>query len=153
MSPQAKPSRIPTPESTTRPLPSHGYVADSVVLPKPRPLNEDTPPITLVHSQKSAPSARPTKTITVKLRGIPKHTKPTTGKYEHSNEQTAATKSDQSKRSNPRGIETTKKPHTKTRTATDKSGTMAKLSRAKPAHHRRSNSWAKGGRLNELRIR
>lgn len=152
MSPQVKPSRIPTPESTTRPLPSHGYVADTVALPKPRPPNEDTPPITrLVHSQSSAPSARPTKTITVKLHGTTKHTKPGTGRYEHSNEQTAAAKSNPSKRSNPKGNEMMKKPRTKT--ATDKSGATTKLSRAKPAHHRRSNSWAKGGRLNELRIR
>ena len=150
MSPQAKPSRIPTPESTTRPLPSHGYVADSVVLPKPRPFIEDTPPITLVHS---APSARPTKTITVKLHHITKHTKPAISKPEDSNKQSTTAKSEPSKTSNPRTIVSTKRRLTKTRTESDKNGATAKLSRTKPAHHRRSNSWAKEGRLNELRIR
>ena len=153
MSPQAKPSRIPTPASTTRPLPSQGYVSDGVVLPKPHPPSSE-----LVQSQNKAPTTRPTKTITIELHGNTEGTfVPSRGKCSDSATRTHRAaenvKSTPSKTVNHKGIETRKKHPTKTNTVTDKNHTTTKQTRGKTGRHKQSNSWANRGRMNELRIR
>ena len=174
---EAKPSRIPTPESTSRPLPPLGYVADDISLlhvqcpPNgeapiisassslyaQRPPNGETPLVTsMQHPRIIVPPAKPPKTITVEFHAITMNEKqPSKASCEeHSNPstQSAAVKPKYSMNNNGQ-TETRKKQVTKPKATTrDKHSRIIRQMRAS-ASHKMHSSWGGSGRLNELRIR
>ena len=165
---EAKPSRIPIPESTSRPLPPLGYVADDIsllhvpsgeapIITSPfaqHPPNGETPLVQ--HPHIIVPPVKPSKTITVEFRAITTNEKQSSKASceEHSNPstQSAAVKPKHSMNNNGR-TETRKKQVTKPKaTARDKHSRIIKQTRAS-ASHKAHSSWGGLGRLNELRIR
>ncbi len=156
---EAKPSRIPTPESTSRPLPPLGYVADGIsLLHTQHPPSGETPIVTSVQHPRiyAVPPAKPQKTITVEFHAIATNEKqPSKASHEeHSNPSThsAAVKPKRSMINNGR-IETRKKQVTKPKATTgDKHNRITKQMRAS-ASDKTHSSWDGVGRLQQLRIR
>ena len=156
----AKPSRIPTPEATSRPLPSLGYVADGISSPHAcHPRSGKTPLITTsVQSPHVVPSDhKPMKTITVQFHAIPTNEKQLDkASFEKDNNihvttQSAAVKPSRS--SSSRLTDTRKRKCAKPKAiASSKRSTLTKHTRT-IAGHKLHNTWAGAGRLNELRIR
>ena len=156
---EAKPSRIPMPKSTSRPLPPLGYVADGLsLLHTQGPPSEEAPVVTSVqHPRTIAPPAKPPKTITVELRAITTNKKrPSKASYEeHSSPstQSAAVLKPKHATNNNGRTETKKKQVTKPKATTgDKHNKIVKKTRA-TVSHKAHCSWGGSGRLNELRIR
>lgn len=153
--PTAKPSRIPTPERTSRPLPSFGYVAESISLHH-TPRQHPPPNEGITTFPRPAPKVRHTKTFTVEIVGVTTNKKQLSKasqkeEYEHSLSQRSTTvKPNHSMRKN-RGIESKKKETIKSNT-TKKHGAVIKQTRMH-ALHKEINPWGSEGRLNELRIR
>lgn len=173
---EVKPSRIPTPESTSRPLPSLGYVADdisllrvqcppngegsvitSLALHAQRPPNGETPLVnSMQHPRITVPPAKPPKTVTVEFRAITTNeqqpSKASCEERSNPSTQSAAVKPKHSMNDNGR-TETRKKRVTKPAATTrDKHSTIIKQMRPS-ASHKMHSSWGGSGRLNELRIR
>ena len=152
--PQARPSRIPTPESPSRPLPSIGYVAESISLHPPaslhpRPHSARTHPLSSVHSPPPASHTKPTKAITIEIKAITENRKPF-GKEvsrvecgDSPAQVTAVTQEHSTKRNKGR----------KRVIVVRKATTGGKRQRGANVGHKKSNSWGNAGRLNELRIR
>ena len=173
---EAKPSRIPKPESTSRPLPPLGYVADGIsLLHTQHPPNRETPLVTSLYPQHPpngetplitsaqhpctiVPPAKPPKTITVEFRAITTNEKqPSKASHEehtcsNPSMQSAAVKPKHSMISN-RRTEARKKQVTKPNATTgDKHNRITKQMRAS-ASHKVHSSWGDLGILKELRIR
>ena len=143
--PLAKPSRIPTPESSSRPLPPLGYVAESLSLhrsPRQRPPELEAPP-----TSHSPYGTRPTKTITVEIHGIASSNKPSKASRSERATHFVVGKRDRHSNSDNR-----KKAFTKVTIGKDRHGATAKQTKAHTTR-KKCNSWGNGGRLNELRIR
>lgn len=177
---EIKPSRIPTPESTSRPLPPLGYVADGISLlhtqcppsgeaptvTTPRyaqhPPNEETPFITPVQypCNNIVPPAKPPKTITVEFRATTttmNEKQPSKASCEeHSNPsvQSAIMKPKHSMIMNNNGrSDSRKKQVTKPKANTgDKHKRITKQTKTS-ASFKAHSSWGGSGRMNELRIR
>ena len=151
---EAKPSRIPTPESTSRPLPPLGYVADGIsLLHTQHPPNGETPLITSVqHPSITMSPAKPPKTITVEFRAIATNEKQPSkaSREEHSNPsaQPAAVKPKHSGRTE---ASYRKKQISKPK-AGDKHNRITKQTRMSNGHKTHS-SRGDSGKLKELRTR
>lgn len=146
---QAKPSRIPTPEAPARPLPSIGYVAESISLhhaPRlPRPSNDEAPPISSAQSPHTAPH---TKSITIEIKGLPEYKEPLSKASVvecggSSTQRTVAIHSRSMKSAESR----------KRELIASKGSTRKKYQTKSDAAYRKSNSCGTAGRLNVLRIR
>lgn len=157
---QAKPSRIPTPESPARPLPSIGYVAESISLhhtprlqnppsdENPPLFSAQAPPLSSVQPHHTAPH---TKSITVKIKGLPGTSKPfskaSLGEYGSSLTQDSVVVHSHLVKTG-RGAESRKRELIRSKASTRK-----KYQTKPNAACGRSTSWGTAGRLNELRIR
>ena len=151
---EAKPSRIPTPESTSRPLPPLGYVADGIsLLHTQHPPNGETPLITSVqHPSITVSPARPPKTITVEFRAITTNEKQPSkaSREEHSNP--SAQPAVKPKHSGPTEASYRKKQVSKPKAITgDKHNRITNQTRAS-AGHKTHSSRGGPGKLKELRI-
>ena len=138
---QAKPSRIPTPESPARPLPSIGYVAESISLhhaPRLRRPPNDEAPHTVPH----------TKTITVEIKGLPENKKPLS---KASMEECCGSSTQRTVVMHSHSM---KSAENRKRGLIVSKGSIRKKCQTKSdAAHRKSNSYGTAGRLNVLKIR
>ena len=152
---EAKPSRIPTPESTSRPLPPLGYVADGIsLLPTQHPPNGETPVITSVqHPSITMSPAKPPKTITVEFRAITTNEKqPSKASCEEHSNLSAHSAAVKPKHSGRTEASYRKKQVSKPKATTgDKHIKITKQTRASGGHKTHSSRGG-SGKLKELRI-